>query len=45
LRIGRLGLAGLSALSRARLGTISSAPFGALEMVGGEGFEPPTLSV
>jgi hypothetical protein len=40
-----LGLASLKSLARGTLGTIISAPFGALMMVGGEGFEPPTLSV
>src|ERR1700761_6535801 len=40
-----MGLAPLKPLTRGALGTISSAPYGALEMVGGDGFEPPTLSV
>lgn len=33
------------AVASATSGTISLPPFGGNEMVGGEGFEPPTLSV
>jgi hypothetical protein len=40
-----MGLTPLKSLSHGALGTIASAPYGALAMVGGDGFEPPTLSV
>jgi hypothetical protein len=43
--LGMLGLASLKSLARGMLGTISLPPFGGNEMVGGDGIEPPTLSV
>ena len=40
-----MALARLKSLSRGGLGTIISRAFARLTMVGGDGFEPPTLSV
>lgn len=40
-----MGLAPLKPLMRGTLGTIAWSPFGDRAMVGGDGFEPPTLSV
>ncbi len=45
LRRGMLGLARLTALSRAGLGTNISRAYARLILVGGDGLEPPTLSV
>jgi hypothetical protein len=44
-RLALMGLARFKSLTRGGLGTISRPPSGGREMVGGDGLEPPTLSV